>query len=79
MRRRTMILSRHLSYLIFAMAAYHLDTQQVIQKLWLCDFDALAVSALGTVPRLCCVAWKALNLVEGDDKIEKESSLVVHR
>jgi hypothetical protein len=78
-RRRTVIQSRHLSYLVFAMAVYRLDTQQVIQKSWLCDFDALAVSALGMVLKPYCVAWKALNLVEGDGKIEKVSSLVGHR
>jgi hypothetical protein len=61
------------------MAVYHLVTQQAIQNFWLCDFDGLAVSVLGMVPKPCCVAWKVSNLVEGDNKIEKASSLVGHR
>jgi hypothetical protein len=71
-----MILRKYLSYLVFAMAVYHLDTQQVIQNFWLYDSDVLAVSALGMVPKPCCVTWKVSNLVEENGKIEKASSLV---
>jgi hypothetical protein len=74
-----MILRRCLSYLTFAMAVYRLGTRQVIQSFWLCDFDGLAASVLGMVPKPCYVVWKVSNLVEGGNKIEKALSLVDHR